>query len=375
MLKKIPLAKPSFSKDEFEEIQKVIDSGWVAGNGPTGQRLSLEMNDKYGFEYSLPIANCTAGLHLSLICLGIKEGDEVLVSDYTFPATGHSVLYTGAKPVFVDSLADTYNFDIDDARKKLTPRTKAIICVHTFGNMCNMQKLSEFAKENNLFLIEDAACALGSKWGDKYAGNWGDVGCFSMHARKNITCGEGGLMTFKAEDTFHKAKQLSAFGQQRAFERKNEKDFVIPVFKDLGFNYKLSDIACGILLAQLRSYDRQLKKRKQLALYYKALIKECDILEPQKIIHDKHTVYQAFVCLVRRPNTRNNLIQFLKESNIESQIGTYSSSEQPVYQVDQKCPVSKSLFENCIALPLHSDLTKDDLKSIIGKIKEFEKNV
>lgn len=374
-MKKISLAVPSFSKREIEEIQKVLDSGWVAGNGPTGEKLSSKINKKYDFSYSLPVVNCTAGLHLALVCLGIKEGDEVMVSDYTFPASGHSVLYTGATPVFVDSLKDTFNFDLNDARQKITPKTKAIICVHTFGNMCNMENVSKFAKENNLYLIEDAACALGSMWDNTYAGNWGDIGCFSMHARKNITCGEGGLMTFRDEDVFLKAKQMSAFGQQRAYERKNEKDITIPVFKDLGFNYKLSDISCGILLAQLESYDERLQARRDLVSFYEDGLKEIEFLESQHIIEDKHTVFQSFVCRVKKPLSRNDLILFLKQNNIESQIGTYSSSEQPVYKADSVCPISKELFNTCIALPLYADLTKQDIEYIIEKIKEFEKNV
>ena len=137
----ISLAKPSLGEEELAEVRKVFESGWVAGNGPTGEKLSRLVNDKYGFSYSLPVSNCTAGLHLALLCLDIGEGDDVLVSDFTFPATGHSVMYTGANPIFVDSDSSTYNFDVADAYKKLTPNTKAIICVHTFGNMCEMDKI------------------------------------------------------------------------------------------------------------------------------------------------------------------------------------------------------------------------------------------
>ena len=372
---KISLAKPSLSKEEVKEIEKVFLSGWVAGNGPTGIALSEEMNRKYGFSYSLPVANCTSALHLALVCLGIKKGDDVLVSDFTFPATGHSVLYVGAKPIFVDSHLDSYNFNVDDAAKKITPNTKAIICVHTFGNMCDMTSIKSFAKDHNLLIIEDAACALGSSYGGDYAGSFGDIGCFSMHARKNITCGEGGLITFKTKEMYELAKKLSAFGQQRAFERTSSSELIIPVFEDLGYNYKLSDISCGILLAQLKGYNLKLEKRRELAVYYRRRLKEVPFLKTQVIENIENSVLQAFVCTVEEPYSRNRLIMFLREKGIESQIGTYSSSEQPVYGVKQDCPVSKSLFDNSIALPLHYDLTKRDIDFIIEKIKEFPINV
>lgn len=366
----ISLAKPSLGEDELAEVRKVFESGWVAGNGPTGEKLSCLVNEKYGFSYSLPVSNCTAGLHLALLCLNIGEGDDVLVSDFTFPATGHSVMYTGANPIFVDSDPSTYNFDIADAYKKLTPNTKAIICVHTFGNMCEMDKISQFAAENNLYVIEDAACSLGAKYQGKYAGNWSDIGCFSMHARKNITSGEGGMMTFRDKDTFKKAKKLSAFGQKRAFERKNT-SFVVPVFEELGYNYKLSDIACGILLAQLRGYDHRLEVRRSLAEYYRESLKEVHFLKPQVVAQEENSVLQAFVCIVDEKQSRNDLIEWLRDNHIESQIGTYSSSSQPIYNVEHNCPVSKVLFEQGIALPLHSSLTKDNIDFIISQIKRF----
>tara|TARA_R100001460_G_scaffold69580_1_gene110217 strand:+ start:2685 stop:3800 length:1116 start_codon:yes stop_codon:yes gene_type:complete len=367
----ISLAQPSLGKEELAEIQKVFESGWVAGNGPTGEKLSNEMNKKYGFSYSLPVSNCTTGLHLALLCLEIGEGDDVLVSDFTFPATGHSVKYVGANPIFIDSHKDTYNFDIDDALNKITPNTKAIICVHTFGNMCEMDKIQRFARDNNLYVIEDAACSLGASYQNKYAGDWSDIGCFSMHARKNITSGEGGMMTFKNKDMFLKAKSLSAFGQRRAYERKKS-NFSVPVFEELGYNYKLSDISCGILLAQLKGYDQRLKKRRKLAKYYRQKIEKINWLTPQKIVLEENSVLQAFVCLVDEKYSRNSLIEWLKENHIESQIGTYSSSSQPIYDVEHLCPVSRGLFEQSIALPLHSSLTKEDIDSIIFEIERFE---
>ncbi|MHA2104676.1 MAG: DegT/DnrJ/EryC1/StrS family aminotransferase, partial [Candidatus Hodarchaeales archaeon] len=237
----IPLTKPSFDENDVNLIRKVLDSGWVAGQGPMNQQLAIEFAKYLNVKGAVPVNNCTAALHLSLLSIGVSTGDEALVSDFTFPATGHAVLYTGAKPIFVDSDLGTYNIDLDDLVNKIGPKTKAIIPVHSFGNPVKITELIKIAKENNLKVIEDAACAIGAKYRNQYVGSFGDINCFSFHARKVLAAGEGGIITSNDQELINKASSLSNYGMASAKVREKSDEIVIPVFTDLGYNYKLSD--------------------------------------------------------------------------------------------------------------------------------------
>jgi len=196
---KIPLLRPYFDSEELSEISKVLDSGWVS-QGPKVKEFEDKIAKYLGVKYAIAVTNCTSALHLALLSTGVKEGDEVFVADYTFPATGHAVLYCGAKPIFVDVDLKTYNFNPKSIKEKITDKTKAIIPVHTFGQPAEMDKIMEIAEDYNLKVIEDAACALGAKYKNKFAGTIGDIGCLSFHARKGITTGEGGMVVTN-EDT------------------------------------------------------------------------------------------------------------------------------------------------------------------------------
>ena len=169
-MNKIPLTRPFFDEKEINEIRNVLDSGWVAGQGPENKKLEKEFSEYIGVNYSVCSSNCTTALHLSLIALGIKKHDEVIVPDYTFPATAHAVLYCGAIPIFVDINKKTYNVDANLIEEKITKKTKAIIPVHAFGQCADMDAILKIAKKYNLKVIEDAACAVGSKYKGKKLG-------------------------------------------------------------------------------------------------------------------------------------------------------------------------------------------------------------
>jgi len=365
--KLIPLSKPFFDHNERDEVSKVLDSGWVAGQGPAGERFSKQLNRFLGINYSIPVNNCTAGLHLALISLGIKKNDEVIVADYTYPATGHSVSYIGAKPVFCDINSSTFNIDPLSIPKLVSKKTKAIVVVHSFGNPAEMNKIIKIAKKYKLRVVEDCACALGSRYGKKFAGTIGDIGVFSFHARKGITTGEGGAIVTKNRKLYKIMKDYSCFGAVSAFNRSNSKKFMIPQFVDLGFNYKMSDINAAIGIAQLKKINFLSKKRNSLAKVYKKLLAGTPLI-PQEITEGSFSVYQAFVCITPH---RNKLVEYLKEQNIQCQIGTFSSCVQPVYKSKQKCVNSIAVFENAIALPLYYEMEKDDVLCVVNAIKEF----
>ncbi len=360
VIPKIALSKPFFDSDELDEIRKVLNSGWVS-QGPKVKEFEDKIADYLGVKYAIAVTNCTSALHLSLLSLGIKDNDEVLVADYTFPATGHSVLYCRAKPIFVDADLETYNINTDLIEEKITEKTKAIIPVHTFGQPADMDEIIKIAKEHNLKVIEDAACALGAKYKGKHAGTIGELGCFSFHARKGITTGEGGMIVTNDEELSKTIRSMSTFGVISAWDRESNDDLVIPKFTTLGYNYKMSDITAAVGIAQLNKLDKIIEKKKKLARYWDEKIQELEFIQAPYVNSYVDHVYQSYVALVDRTIERNKLINLLKKSGIQTQIGTYASHLQPVYGSKLNCSISQDIFNRSLALPMHYSLQEEDI--------------
>jgi len=346
----IPLAKPHFGIEELIEISKVLDSGWVS-NGPKVREFEDKVSDLLKVKNSIALTSCTAALHLSLLALGIKEDDEVLVADYTFPATGHSVLYCGAKPIFIDVDPKTYNINPDLIEEKITSKTKAIIPVHLFGQLADMKKICKIAKNHNLFVIEDAACAFSSEFRLT-----GDIACFSFHARKNLVTGEGGMAITNDSFISNKVRKLLNFG---SYSQLN-----LSVFDELGYNYKMSDIIAAVGVIQLQKIDKFTSKKRELAKIWDEVLEQVDYISSP--YSDGSHVFQSYVTILDEQINRNEVIKKLKENDIGSQIGTYASHIQPVYMSRYNCPVSLDLYNRTLALPLFYDLTE----SLINEVSE-----
>jgi len=365
----IPLLRPYFDSEELREIQKVLDSGWVS-QGPKVKEFEDKITDYLGAKHAIAVTNCTSALHLALISIGVKRGDEVLVADFTFPATGHAVLYCGAKPVFVDVDLETYNINPELIEEKINDKTKAIIPVHTFGQPAEMNKIMEIAKKYHLWVIEDAACALGAKYKNRYAGTIGDIGCFSFHARKGITTGEGGMAVTDNKDLAEKIRNLSVFGMTSAWDREKSDKLIIPKFTDMGYNYKMSDITAAVGVAQLRKLYKIIKRKRELAGYWDDKLEEIELIEPPYVSENVFHVYQAYVALVDKRINRNKLIKKLMEKGIQTQIGTYASHIQPVYNSDQECPNSLEIFNRSLALPMYYALREEDIDMAAMHLKK-----
>jgi dTDP-4-amino-4,6-dideoxygalactose transaminase len=375
MAPKIPLLRPYFDFEELEEVQKVLESGWVS-QGPKAKEFEDEIAKYIGVRYAIAVTNCTSALHLSLLSMDITKGDEVLVADYTFPATGHAVLYCGARPVFVDVDSKTYNIKPDSIKKKITERTKVIIPVHTFGQPAEMHEIMKIAEYYNIKVVEDAACALGAKYRNKYAGSIGDVGCISFHARKGITTGEGGMVVTNNKDLADKIRKLSVFGMTSAWDRERTDNFVMPEFTELGYNYKMSDIAAAVGVVQLRKIDKIIKRKRALAKYWDEKLQEIEHIEGPYVSKNARHIYQSYVALVDRHINRNKLIKTLKKEGIQTQIGTYVSHIQPVYDSKDECPNSLEIFNRALALPMFYILKEEwidivalNLKRALGELK------
>ena len=366
-MKEIPLTRPYFDSDEIEEIKQVLDSGWVT-QGPKVKEFEEGVARKIRSKHAIAVTNCTAALHLALLCSGISSGDEVLVADYTFPATGHAVLYCRAKPIFVDIDPNTYNIDPEKIEGLITKNTRAIIPVHTFGQPARMDEIITIAQNYCLTVIEDAACALGAQYKGKYAGAIGDIGCYSFHARKGITTGEGGMLVTNNDEIAEKARHLSTFGMKSAWEREKKAGFSVPEFVDVGYNYKMSDITAAIGVAQLRRLDRIVERKRKLAQHWDARLDEIEGIKKPYVDPDTISIYQSYVALLDPPLDRNKMIQDLLLRGIQTQIGTYSSHMQPVYHAPQMCPCSQDVFQRAISLPMYFTLQEaviDEVADVI----------
>ena len=365
----LPLLRPFFDQEEIDEIKKVFDSGWVA-QGPKVKEFERCCAKYLGCNYAIAVTNCTAALHLALLALGIKKGDDVLVADYTFPATGHSVLYCGARPVFVDINRETYNLDPVELKKKLTKRSKVIMPVHTFGQPADMDPIMEFAEAYDLKVVEDAACALGAKYKGNQAGTIGHIGCYSFHARKGVTTGEGGMVVTNDESLAESIRYLSVFGMKTAWERKKSKKFSIPIFTDLGYNYKMSDIAAAIGVVQLKRLDKILRRKRQLAKYWDTQLQDVKYIKPPYIDEHVRPVYQAYVTLIDKGIDRNGVIDDLAMLGIQTNIGTYASHIQPVYKSKDRCPNSLEVFKRALSLPLYYGMMELNIDLATSKLRQ-----
>ena len=365
----IPLTRPYFDSEEIEELREVLDSGWVS-QGPKTKEFEDAVAKYVGTKYAIAVTNCTAALHLSLLAIGIKKGDEVLVADYTFPATGHVVLYCRAKPIFVDIDLKTYNINPELIDEKVSDKTKAVIPVHTFGQPAEMDAIMEVAEENNLKVIEDAACAFGAKYKDKYAGAIGNTACFSFHARKGITTGEGGMVVTDDEDLAEKIRNLSVFGVPPAWDRGKSTGFIIRKFTEVGYNYKMSDITAAVGVAQLRKLDKMIERKRELAKYWNEKLQEMESIEPPYVNENVKHIYQSYAALVDKRINRNKLIEVLMKKGIQTQIGTYASHIQPVYNSEDKCPNSSDIFNRSLALPMYYMLKEEDIDMAAAHLKK-----
>jgi dTDP-4-amino-4,6-dideoxygalactose transaminase len=334
--------------------------------------LEERFAERCGVAHAIAVNNCTAGLHLALLALGVGPGDEVLVADYTFPATGHAVLYTGARPVFVDvdPLTATINPDLVSAA--ITSRTRGIVAVDALGQPADYAALELIAARHQLFLLEDGACSAGASYRGRPTGSFGDVAAFSLHARKGITCGEGGIVTTNREDIARSVRKLSCFGMVSAFERQATAGLPIPVFDEPGYNYKLSDILAAIALVQLDRLERLLERRRAVAdAYHRALSRIPGITPPHEAADRRH-VWQTYAVTVHDALDRDAIAVYLRENGVQCNIGTYASHVQPVYGPrrpgEAECPESARLLRRHLAIPLHADLTAAEIDRVVSVI-------
>ena len=341
----IRLAFPEVGEAELAEIAGVLADGQLT-MGPRVDEFEELLARAAGTRHAAAVSSGTAALHVAVLALGLGRGDEVLVPAYTFPATANVVALAGATPVLVDVDPVKMNIDPEDAARRMTPRTKAILAVHLFGRPARLEELPD------LPVIEDAAGALGASHAGRPCGSLGLVACFSFHPRKIVTTGEGGAVTTSDADLDERVRSLRHHGwsPSGAYD-----DMPQPAY-----NYRLSDVLCALGIPQLRRLDELLAARERVAAAYAERLAGLDVALPEADPGDRHGL-QAYVVQVDR---RDEVMAGLRAQGIQCQIGTYALHRLGAYRDQGSFPGADAAFERALALPLHGRLTGGELDRV-----------
>lgn len=370
---------PFVGADEIQEVVDTLKSGWI-GTGKKTYEFERKFAEYTGAKYAIALNSCTAALHLSLLASGIKQGDEAITSSFTFAATANVIIHAGAKPVFADIELDTLNIDPYDIEKKITNRTKAILPVHFAGLPCNLDAIRSIAKKHNLVVIEDAAHALGAKYNCKMIGNCGNLTCFSFYPNKNITTGEGGMVT---TNNSKYAKLINIYRlhglSSDAWCRFTSKDLIKAKIVYPGYKYNMTDISASIGIHQLEKLEKFIEKKEKIALVYDEGLKDIPgikILKRQEsnnaTRHALH-LYVVILDLKRFKVNRDMIVSALRVENIGAAIHYEAIHLHPYYKnnVDKKeLPNSTFISKNIFSLPISSSMSEEDIKDVITAVKK-----
>jgi dTDP-4-amino-4,6-dideoxygalactose transaminase len=365
---KYPLIKPSLGEEELAEVRKVFLSGWLT-QGPYVEEFERRIAEYVGARYAVAVTSCTTALYLCLKALDVKQGDKVIVPDFTFPATANAVIELGGRPILVDVNEDC-SLDLNEFRKTLSVYrdVKAVILVHPFGHALNVESYKYVISSMglNIPVIEDAATALGSICSGRFAGNMSECGCFSFHPRKLVAIGEGGMIVLNDNEMYEKLVILRDHGRNR------EGAFILN-----SLNFRMSDVQAAIGLAQFSKLEERIERRRKLAeLYHKLIEDSIPYANPLKEKKNCRSTYQSYVIRFPKEFSKYQDIiinQLKKEFSIEAQIGTYALHMEPAFQKfvgSKELPNSKLLRKTTLTLPLYESMEYEDLEYIVNNVAE-----
>lgn len=362
MIKKIPIYEPSLTGNEKKYVNDCLDSTWISSKGKYINLFETAFKEYLDIKYATTVSNGTVAIHLALVALGVGPGDEVIVPTLTYIASVNAIQYTGATPIFVDSLDGTWQMNPEDVKKKITPNTKAIMAVHLYGHACDMDALQKICKQNDIFLIEDCAEAIGTTFNGKKVGTFGDISAFSFFGNKTITTGEGGMVVTNDETLFDRAVHFK--GQGLAQHRQYWHDVV-------GYNYRMTNICAAIGLAQLEQIDYFISRKRQIAEIYKNQFKNTNV----EFHHESENVFHTYwMCSILTPKAsqRDRLREFLELNGIETRPLFYPVHTMPMYSAKfQKHPIAENLGWRGINLPSFPGLSDEDVLHICNLVKDF----
>jgi perosamine synthetase len=353
---KIYYAKPSITELEVRYATDAAANGWGDHCYDYILRFEKLFRDHLGVEFAQATSSCTGALHLGLSALGIGPGDEVILADINWIASAAPIVHLGAKPVFIDILPDTWCLDPARIEAAITPKTKAIIAVHLYGNVCEMDEILAIGKKHGLYVIEDAAEAIGSKYKGKRAGSMGDFGVFSLHGTKTVTTGEGGMFVTNNSDLNTKVQILNSHGRNP----KNPKQFWAEV---IGYKYKISNIQAAIGCAQMERVEELVARKRQIFISYAEGLKSVsDKLSMNPELPGTVNGYwmPTIVCNDGVAFDRKDLLEKFKANNIDGRVFFYPLSSLPAFSPVFSNSVSYGIHERAINLPSYHEITAQD---------------
>ena len=372
----IPFSRPWIDDTEIEAVSQVLASKWIS-TGNRVREFERAFAEYLGVKHAIAVSSCTAALHLSLVVAEIGSGDEVITTPYTFTATAEAIRYVGAKPVFVDIDPDTLNIDTSKIEQAITDRTKAVLPVHIAGVPCDMDTLQEISQTHNLMLIDDAAHAIPTEYKGKYIGNLGDLSAFSFYANKNLTTGEGGMITTNSDAFAKPLRTMRLHGIDKdAWARQSQRNIWHYDIATEGYKYNMTDIQAAMGLCQLMKLNKQHERRRNFAqIYQKELAKFPQIRTPVAPDNPREHAWHLYIIQLQTGN-RDAFVEALSEANIECSVHYIPLhlfdfyQEQYGYRVGD-FPYAEAAFERVVSLPLHPGLTEEDIHIVIDAIRHF----
>lgn len=366
MKNKISITKPSITKLEIEYVNDAIRNGWGPNCYDYINKFEKLFPEYLGSKFGLATSSCTGAIHLALMAIGVKAGDEVIVPESTWIASVEPILYIGAKPVFVDVLKDTWCIDPNEIEKAITNKTKAIIPVHLYGNVCEMDEIMEIASKYKLKVLEDAAEGLGSEYKGQKCGSIGDVGVFSFHGTKTMSTGEGGIICTNNEKIYSKVAILNDHGR----DPKIRKTFWM---KNYGYKYKMSNLQAAMGCAQIKRLEELVNKKRMVFSWYKECFKNVNGIQLNK--EQDYVINSYWMPTLVFKDTkdfdRDRLINFLSKKNIDSRPFFYPLSSLPMFNDKPKNKTAYKIGYRGINLPSHNSLKKSEVNYIVKQIINF----
>ena len=368
---------PIIQEDEIEAVISTLKSGWI-GTGPKVHQFEEEIKNYLGVKHAVAVSSCTAGLHLSVVALGIGAGDEVIVPDMTFAATANAVIHSGATPIFVDVDRLNMTLDIKDLGKKINKKTKAIIPVHFAGFPCDIGAIETIAKDHNLFIIHDAAHALETEYKGKKVGSYKDLASFSFYVTKNITTIEGGLVATNNDEIADKIKIFALHGMTKdAWKRFSDDGYKHYQVVYPGFKYNMTDVQASIGLSQFKKIESFAKRRKEIWNIYQTELKNLPLFLPKDTCENSKHAYHLFPIMIdteKTKITRDQILNKLHKMNIGTGVHYLALHTQPYYRErfnlsDSDFPNSSFISERTLSIPFSAKLTDNDVEDVINSLK------
>ena len=372
----IPISLPHTGEEEWLATKEPIMTGWLTA-GPKVREFEEIFAKRHGVKYAMAVTSATTALHLALVALDIKEGDEVIVPAFTWISTANVVLYCGAKVVFVDVDRNTFNIDVNDLKQKITSKTKAIIPVHLFGLCADMDAVKKVA--GNIPLVEDGACAAGAGYKGQPAGSLGTLGCFSFHPRKSVTTGEGGMITTNDDRLAEIISTLRNHGASISEEQRHHgaKPYILPDFNMLGYNYRMTDLQAAVGIVQLKKLDLFIDERAQWAKYYDEQLKDIDWIRTPTVVTEYKHGWQSYVVYIdetKSPISRNEMMEKLQQMGVSTRPGTHAPHMLGYYANKYNIKANdfsgaKDCNDFSMSIPLFNKMTKEDYEYVVYCLK------